>query len=160
MSLSIRAKQSLKQALINAAANNEIAAILDGLPDVFTIDQIVTLTNAVSTALATQVPAGAVITSICANADTLVEGDASGDNLLARVAIGISGTIAKYGAMNALTKNTKLTATPTHAVLASAETITLFAAKTDNSAATEKFVAGGRVRVRITYLRAAALPDA
>jgi hypothetical protein len=160
MTLSLKARASLKQAIINAASFLEISNILAGLPDVGIIDEVVTLTNAVKTDLATQVPAGAVITSVCVNAQTLIVGDASGDDLLAKVGIGITGTVAKYGNLAALTKNTKSTVTPTHAVLASAETIGVYAVKTDTTAATEKFVAGGKVRVRITYMKANALPDA
>jgi hypothetical protein len=160
MTLSANGPRRLKQALIQAAAADEVADILEALVTHTTVEETLTLTNAVSRAMTAQIPAGAVITSVAVNLQTAVTGDASGDDLLARIGLGISGTVAKYGSVTALTKNAKLTRIPAHAVLASAETLTLFACKTDNSAATEKFTAGGVVKVRVTYETAAALPDA
>lgn len=161
MTLSPNARRQLGTALVKAAPAKEIGDLLDGLPNVFTIDEVLTLTNAVKKDLSSVVPIGAVITSIAVNLQTAVTGDASGDDLFAKIGVGITGNVAKYGAVATLTKNSKLTKTPAHAVLAAAETIGVYAVKTDGStAATEKFTAGGKVRVRITYLMANALPDA
>ena len=123
-------------------------------------DEIVTLTNAVETDLAHTVPAGAVILSVQANLETLVVGDASGDNLGAKVGIGTTADPDKYGITSALTANLKIDTLPDWAVLGSEETVTVKLAKTDGSAATEKFVAGGLVRVRIVYLRLTSLANA
>lgn len=124
------------------------------------IDEVVVLTNAVETNLSVTVPAKSVIRYVQANLDTLIVGDASGDNLGAKVGIGVTADPDKYGITADLVKNTKINNVPTAALLAAAETVTVKFAKTDGSAATEKFVAGGRVRVRITYDTLVALPDA
>lgn len=135
------------------------ATATEGL-EVVVVDEIVTLTNAVETNLTNTIPAGAVILSVQANLETLVDGDASGDDLLAKVGIGVTADPDKYGITSALTKNLKADKIPDWAVLGSNETVTVKAAKTDGSAATEKFVAGGKVRVRIVYLRTNSLDDA
>jgi len=127
---------------------------------VYVIDEVVTLTNAVSTALTNTVPAGAVILSVQGNLQTAVVGDASGDDLFAKVGIGVAADPDKYGLSAVLTANAKLGAIPDWAVLGTAETVIVKAAKTDGSAATEKFVAGGQVRVRIVYLALTNLADA
>lgn len=161
MTLSPNSRRQLGIALVKNAPAQEVADILDGLPNVKTIDEVLTLTNAVKKDLSAAVPAGAVITSIAVNLQTAVTGDASGDDLFAKIGVGITGNVAKYGAVATLTKNSKLTKIPAHAVLGSAETIGVYAVKTDGStAATEKFTAGGKVRVRITYETPYALPDA
>lgn len=153
-------KRRVKQALINADAAIEVNNILDAQNTQVVVEETLTLTNAVSKSMTAEIPAGAVIKSVAVNLQTAVTGDASGDDLLARVGLGISGTVAKYGSITALTKNSKLTKIPTHAVLASAETLVIYALKTDNSACTEKFVAGGIVKVRVVYETPAALADA
>jgi hypothetical protein len=135
------------------------ATATEGL-EVVVVDEIVTLTNAVETNLTNTVPSGAVILSVQANLETLVVGDASGDNLLAKVGIGVTADPDKYGITSALTKNLKVDTLPAYTVLSSAETVTVKAAKTDGSAATEKFVAGGLVRVRIVYLKTNSLDNA
>ncbi len=128
--------------------------------EVRVIDEVVTLTNAVTTNLTNTVPAGAVIVSVQANLNTAVTGDASGDDLFVKVGIGTSGDPDKYGLSADLTKNAKVNTIPDWAVLASAETIGARAAKTDGTAATEKFTAGGKVRIRVVYLTLNSLVDA
>jgi hypothetical protein len=160
MTLSANGRRRLKQALIQANALAEIGGILDGLVNSVVIDETLTLTNAVSRAMTAQIPVGAVITGVAVNLETAVDGDNTNDNLLARIGLGITGTVAKYGQVTTLTRNSKLTRIPAHAVLTAAETLTLFALKTDNTAATERFAAGGRVRVRVTYATGDPLPDA
>lgn len=124
------------------------------------LEETVTLTNAVQTDLTNTIPAGAVILSVQSNLDTLVAGDASGDDLGVKVGIGVTADPDKYGLSSALTKNLKTDKIPDWAVLASAEQITVKLAQTDGSAATEKFVAGGIVRVRVVYLATNSLDDA
>lgn len=124
------------------------------------IDEVVTLTNAVETNLTNTVPAGAVILSVQANLETLVVGDASGDDLGVKVGIGVTADPDKYGITSGLTKNLKINTVPAWTVLGSAETVAVKLAKTDGSAATEKFVAGGQVRVRIVYLTVSSLVNA
>lgn len=124
------------------------------------IDEVVTTTNAVENALTNTVPAGAVILSVQANLNTAITGDASGDDLLAKVGVGTNADPDKYGKTSALTKNLKIDTVPDWAVLASAETIVVKAAKTDGTACTEKFTAGGKVRVRVVYLALTSMPDA
>lgn len=120
-----------------------------------------TLTNAVFTPLTALIPAGAVILCIQANAKTLIVGDASGDDLLAKFALGIVGNVAKYGASASLVKNQKIDKIPAHAVLAGTEQISVYGVKADGTtAATEKFVAGGIVRVRVEYQVPNSLDDA
>lgn len=124
------------------------------------IDETVTATNAVSIALtAGAIPAGAVVLSAQAVIDTTLTGDGTGDGLLARVGIGISSSKAKYGATADMVKNTKLNTIPAHAVNAG-ETILLYGLKADGTtAATEKFTAGGKVRVHIVYEVATSLDN-
>jgi len=124
--------------------------VTEGL-EIRVIDEVVTTTNAVETNLTQTVPAGAVILSVQGNLDTLIVGDASGDNLGVKVGIGTTATPNKYGLTSALTQNLKIDTIPDWAVLSGAETVCVKLAKTDGSAATEKFVAEGLVRVRIVY---------
>lgn len=159
--LSFNANRRVKQALINADAAIEVNNILDAQNTQVVVEETLTLTNAVSKSMTAEIPSGAIIKSVAVNLQTAVTGDASGDDLLAKIGLGISGTIAKYGVVATLTKNSKLTKIPTVAVLGSAETLVLYALKTDGATAcTEKFVAGGIVKVRVVYEKPAALPDA
>ena len=119
---------------------------------VYVIDEVVTLTNAVETNLTSTVPAGAVILSTQVILHSAVTGDASGDNLLAKVGVGVTADPDKYAITPDLTANSKHSKIPAWTVLSGVETVTVKAAKTDGSACTEKFVAGGLVRVRIVYL--------
>lgn len=114
-------------------------------------DEVISLTNAVTTNTTLAVPAGAVILSAQVNLQTAVVGDGSGDTLLARVGLGITGSVVKYGVTSALTKNLKIDTIPAHAVNAG-ETLALYAVKADGSTAcTEKFVAAATVRVHVVY---------
>jgi hypothetical protein len=160
MTLSRASRKRMLQAIGHQGNAKEICDAIDQSVNYIEVEERLTLTNAVSRAMAAAIPIGAVIRSIHVNLDTAVTGDDSGDNLLARIAVGITGTVAKYGSVTTLTKNSKRSAIPAHAVLAAAETITLFAAKTDNTAATEKFTAGGIVRIRVCYAVPIDLPNA
>lgn len=142
-----------------AVAQRFGASATEGL-EVKVIDEVVTTTNAVETNLTETIPSGAVILSVQANLESLIVGDASGDNLGVKVGIGTTATPNKYGITSALTANLKINTLPDWAVLSGAETVTVKLAKTDGSAATEKFVAGGLVRVRIVYLANNSLDDA
>jgi hypothetical protein len=125
-------------------------------------DEIVELTNAVTTNTTLAVPAGAVVLSAQANLQATITGDASGDDLLAKIGLGITGSVVKYGVTSALTKNAKIDTVPDWAVNAG-ETLALYAVKADGStAATEKFTGGATqlVRVRVVYLAANSLDDA
>jgi len=127
--------------------------------EVKVIDEVVTLTNAVECDLTETVPDGAVILSVQANNDTLVEGDATGDDGLTKVGIGVTGDPDKYGLSADLVQNTKTNTLPAYAVLSGAETVTVKAADNAGAAVSEKFVAGGKVRVRIVYLACNSLDD-
>jgi hypothetical protein len=135
------------------------ASATEGL-EVRVIDEVVTLTNDVATDLTEDIPIGAVILSAQANLDTAVVGDASGDNLLAKVGVGVAADPDKYGKTSVLTQNAKVDTLPDWAVLSGAEDIQLFACKTDGSACTEKFVGGESVRVRIVYIACNSLDNA
>lgn len=138
-------------ALGSENAANDIFSLVNALPDVVVIDEVVTLTNAVETNLSKTIPAGAVITCVQANLNTAVDGDGSGDDLGVKVGIGITATPNKYGLTSGLTKNLKVDFIPTFTRLSSTEQICVKLAKTDGTAATEKFAAGGKVRVRVAY---------
>lgn len=135
------------------------ATATEGL-EIKVIDETVTLTNAVEVNLTETVPAGAVILAAQMNLQSLIVGDASGDNLLAKVGLGVTADPDKYGITADLLKNTKANLIPDWAVLGSEETVCVKAAKSDGAAATEKFVAGGTVRVRIVYAALNSLDDA
>ncbi len=124
------------------------------------IDEVVTLTAAVKTALTNTVPSGAVIVSVQANNNSLVVGDGTGDDGLIKVGIGIDADPNKYGMSADLVKNHKTNTLPAHAVLSGAETIGVYAVDTAGDAVTEKFVAGGLVRVRIVFFALASLDNA
>jgi len=124
------------------------------------IDEVVTVTNAVETNLTNTVPAGAVILAVQGNLQTAITGDGTGDDLGAKVGIGITATPNKYGLSADLNKNTKVDKIPSYAVLGSAETVCVKFAKTDGTACTEKFTAGGKVRVRVVYVQLNSLDDA
>jgi len=120
------------------------------------IDELVTLTNAVTVNLSQVVPSGSVVLSVQANLQTTVSGDGSGDDLLAKVGIGTTVDPDKYAITSALTKNSKAKGLADWAVLASDEQIAVRACQSDGSPCTEKFLAGGQVRVRVVYL---SVPD-
>ncbi len=164
MSLTTRVKTLLRREMANNGASKELfdavnAAIGDTTGVL--IEETVTLTNAASTNLVGTLPAGAVVTTVAVNLQTAVVGDGSGDVLFARVGLGIAGTPAKYGVTTAKAKNNKITKIIASAVLASAETLGLYAVKADGStAATEKFTAGATVKVRVWYTVPVAIADA
>lgn len=149
---------------LGAAGVAAVAALLFGTSaegtNVSVIDEIVTTTNAVENNLTNTVPAGAVILSVQGNLETLIVGDGTGDDLGVKVGIGVTADPDKYGITSALTKNLKIDTIPDWAVLSGAETVCVKLAKTAGAAATEKFVAGGKVRVRIVYLTLASLANA
>jgi len=125
-------------------------------------DEVITLTNAVSEDTNCVVPAGAVILSVQGNLETAITGDDTGDDLLADVGIGISGDDEDaYTEFGGLDKNTKADGIPDWSVLDAETTVAIFALKADgNTACTEKFTAGGQVRVRVVYLVNNSLDDA
>lgn len=125
------------------------------------IDEVVTMTaSAVETALTNQIPANSVVLSVQTNIQQTVVGSADNDDAAAKIAIGISGTITKYGVTADLIKNTKVDKVPSSwAVLGSAETVNVKLVKSDSSACTET-AASGKVRVRIVYLALNSLDDA
>lgn len=128
--------------------------------EVKVIDEVVTLTNAVETNLTETVPSGAVILSVQANLNSAVTGDASGDDGLTKVGIGVTADPDKYGLTSGLTKNLKADTVPAWTVLSGAEQICVKAADNAGAAVTEKFVAGGTVRVRVVYVTLNSLDDA
>jgi hypothetical protein len=161
MTLSPTARRRIQQAIQNKATAEEIIAAIDENVAYTVLEERLTLTNAVKKDMTASVPIGAVILSVHANAETLIVGDASGDNLADRWAIGITGNVAKYGAAASLVKNQKVSKIPAHAVLAAAEQLGVYAVKADGStAATEKFTAGGIVLVRVCYVTPVLLRDA
>ena len=136
------------------------ATITEGL-EVTVYDEIITLTNAVKTATTLTLPAGAVVLSAQLNLQTLVAGDASGDDALAKIGLGITGTAVKYGVTSALTQNAKIDKIPDWAVLSGTELLEIFGIKADGSTeCTEKFTAGATVRVRVVYLACNSLDNA
>jgi hypothetical protein len=137
----------------------ELCNALDAM-SLVVVDEVITLTNAVETNLTATVPSGAVILNVQGNLQTLIVGDASGDNGMVKVGIGTTADPDKYGKFSALTKNLKVNTIPDWAVLSGAETVTIKATDTDGVAVTEKFVAGGKVRVRIVYAALTSLADA
>jgi len=141
------------------------ATATEGL-EIKVIDETVNLTNAVETNLTETVPAGAVILSVQANLQTTVVGDASGDNGLVKVGIGITADPDKYGKSADLVKNHKIDTIPDWAVLSGAETVCVKGCDAAGAAVTEKFVADvpagtrDQVRVRIVYAVPNSLDDA
>lgn len=157
---------NLRTALASNAAYGEIKTLLDEVDllldrvDLVTIEETVTLTNNAAVNLTATVPAGAAILAVSANLDTLIVGDASGDNAMTKVGIGTSGDPDLLGLTADLVKNTKITKMVTPTALASTTTLQIGATNNAGAAVTEKFVAGGIVSVKVTYAMAKALPDA
>lgn len=161
MTLSPNARRRLLSAVQHKAAADELAREIEQGVDYVVLEERLTLTNAVSRSMTGVVPAGAVILSVKANAETLIVGDGTGDNAADRWAIGITGSVAKYGAAASLLKNQKVTRIPAHAVLAAAETLGVYAvASNGTTAATEKFVAGGIILLQVCYIMPVPLRDA
>lgn len=138
------------------------ATATEGL-EIKVYDETVELTNAAKTDTTLAVPAGAVLLCVQANLAAAITGDASGDDLLAKIGIGVSGGDEdKYGETSGLTKNLKVDTIPDWAVNAG-ETISIFGLKADgNTACTEKFTGGSgqTVRVRVVYAVPNSLDDA
>jgi hypothetical protein len=129
------------------------ASATEGL-EIKVYDETLDLTNAVAVDTNCVLPAGAVILSVQGNLEKAVTGDASGDNLLADIGIGISGGDEDaYAEFSALTKNAKADGIPDWAVLSAETTIAIFGLKVDgDTACTEKFTADTEaVRVRVVY---------
>lgn len=132
--------------------------VTEGL-ELFVLDKEVTLTNAVSTDVVT-LPAGSIPLGGQVNLNTLVEDSGSdGASPIAKIGLGISGTVSKYAIADALTKNTKGGKLVTLAVLGSAEDVKLYALVSAGTASTSKFTAGSKVRVRLYYLALNNLDD-
>lgn len=156
----IAGAQTLTAGATAAAVAQRFGATDTEGAEIRVIDETVTLTNAASTDLTNVVPAGAVILSAQANLETLVVGDASGDDGLVKVGLGTSGDPDKYGLTADLTKNAKIDTVPDWAVLASSEQLGLYAVDTSGDAVTEKYVGGETVRVRVVFLALNSLDDA
>jgi len=126
-------------------------------------DETIQLTNAVKTDTTLVLPAGAVVIAAQLNLEATITGDGSGDDLLAKIGLGMSGGDEDAFDNTAdLVKNTKINNVPDWAVSAGG-TVSIFALKTDGATAcTEKFTggAGQNVRVRIAYLACNGLDDA
>jgi len=129
------------------------ASATEGL-EIKVYDETIDLTNAAAVDTSCVIPAGAVILSVQGNLEKAVTGDASGDNLMADIGLGVSGgdedAYAEFGAM---TKNAKADGIPDWSVLAAETTVAIFGLKADgDTACTEKFTAlAGAVRVRVVY---------
>jgi len=102
------------------------ATATEGL-EVKVYDETIELTNAVSTDTTCVIPAGAVILSAQVNLEAAITGDASGDDLLATVGLGISGGDEDgYGETSALTQNAKI-ASVSPALTAQSGIVSIFA---------------------------------
>lgn len=147
----------LSAAGVNALVVGDAAA--SGLALV--VQEVTTvLTNAVALDTTIVLPTPAWVLSVQARLDDLIVGDASGDDLLARVGIGVSGGDEDaFGDTTDLTKNQKVTT-----LLNTSQagvTIAIFGLKADGATAcTEKFVAGTSVTTRVVYWTLAALANA
>lgn len=144
---------------VSSSATATLVSSVNGL-NLYEIKQTITTTNAVQNDLTNTVPAGAVIIYAAANLDTAITGDGSGDDLGVKVGLGVTADPDKYGLSSGLTKNLKIGGGQSWTVLGSAEQLTVKLAKTDGSACTEKFTAGGSVSVRVLYYTFTAVPNA
>jgi hypothetical protein len=141
------------------------ATVTEGL-EIKVYDETINLTNAASTTTTLAVPSGAVILSAQANLQQEVVGDGTGDNLLAKVGLGVAANEDKYGVTSALTKNLKVDTIPDWAV-SGGETLIIYGLKADGTTpCTEAFVADdpmgtrAQVRVRVVYAVTNSLDDA
>jgi hypothetical protein len=144
----------VSQTLAGTAAATLIGisgAATDGGVSEYFIDEIVSLTNAVETDLTSTLPAGAIVEYTQMILNTTVVGDESGDDGLVKVGLGTTADPDKYGKTADLVKDSLVKNTYTPVMLAAEETVTVKAADTNGAAVTEKFVAGGLVRVQIRY---------
>lgn len=143
------------QTLSAGAATPAVALRFGATPteglEIKVYDEQITLTNAASTNTTLAIPAGAVVLSAQVNLTATVVGDASGDDLLAKVGLGVAADENKYGVTADLAQNTKIDTIPAWAVN-SGETLALYGLQADGATVcTEKFVAGSTVRVRVVY---------
>lgn len=83
----------------------------------------------------------------------------TGGGTTVKLGIGIDSDPDKYGLSAALTKNLKINTTPAHAVIASPETLKLYACAS-NGAAGDTALTVGSVRVRLVYATLVSLADA
>lgn len=156
-------RSRLKSALSKTGADDLVNAIQSATASqlyetVTVVTETLTLTNAVKKDMTAVIPAGAIILGVFARLNALTAGDASGDDLLAKVGVGITGSVVKYGVTSALTKNSKVSTLPTPTLLAASETLGVYGVKADGStAATEKFVAGTTVTITVRYKTPVAL---
>lgn len=127
--------------------------------EIVALDQVITLVNAVKADMTTPIPAGAVIVSVQTNNENNIFGDGSGDNLLAKIGIGTAADPDAYGKTDNLRSNHKINTLPDWAVLGAETQLSVYAVKTSGDACTEKFVAGGKVRVRVHYFQPNGLDD-
>jgi len=128
--------------------------------EITVINEVVDMltTPAASWPLTSTIPTGAVILAVQANLQDEITADTA-----VKVGIGITATPSKYGKTSGLTKNLKVDTIPTHTVLASTETIAIFAVDTNGDAAGT--IGGGavgtdEVRVRIVYATLNSLDNA
>ena len=117
------------------------------------IDEEIEMDGSASNALSKVIPANAVILSARANLNTLITATTA-----VKVGIGIASNPDKYGKTGNLIKNSKITTVPSYAVIASAETVKVFAVDTSGSAAGT--LDTGTVRVRLVYTECDELSDA
>lgn len=120
------------------------------------IDEVISHVGnaALTKALTTQVPAGAVILAVQANADVAL----TGGGTTVRFGVGVAADPDKYGNSAALTKNAKINTIPAHAVLGAPEALVV-AATTGGGAAGDTALTVGAVRVRVVYAQAVSLAD-
>jgi len=154
---------SVAHTLTNSAAAGAIAARLGGSAteglEVRVMEEDVDLTDAGAkyVAMSNALPSGAVILSVQANIETLVE--AGGTTV--KVGIGVQdGDMDEYGLSGDLLQNTKIDTIPDWAVLAAEKTLHVCGCTTDGSALGDTNLSAGLVRVRIVYLALNSLDDA
>ena len=166
MSLREGTAAALRVALANDAAYQELKTILEESEvlhdsvDIVRVTETVTLTNAAFTNLTNTLPAGAGLLSAKMRLNTLVDGDASGDNGLVAVGLGTAGDPDAYGLTASLLANQKTARITSPASAATATTLRINACAANGSIVTEKFVAGATVFVELVYLVPKALPNA
>ena len=101
------------------------------------------------------IPAQSVIMSVQINLAAAL----TGGGTTVKAGVGIAGTPSKYGLTGDLLKNTKKDTIPTHAVLASPETLGVYACATGGTAGNTALTVGA-VRVRIVYATLVSLANA
>jgi hypothetical protein len=166
MSLNEGTKSSLRVALANDSAYQQVKDVLQesltlfDSVDVVQVTETVTLTNAVFTNLTNTLPAGAGLLSTKMRLNALVVGDETGDNGLTKVGLGTAASASLYGLTDSLLANQKTARMISPASVVTATTLRINACANNGAAVTEKFVAGTSVEVELVYLVPKALPDA